>query len=63
MMNENTKLEIEVILDLLRGCLIKNGVSMAMDFENKELLFFDTDTYLNEKKFSGFSVKTDDLVN
>lgn len=62
-MNENTKLEIEVILDLLRGCLIKNGVSMAMDFENKELLFFDTDTYLNEKKFSGFSVKTDNLVN
>ena len=62
-MNEYTKLEIGVILDLLRGCLIKNGVSMAMDLENKELLFFDTDTYLNEKKFSGFSVKTDDLVN
>jgi hypothetical protein len=62
-MNENTKQEIMTILELLRCCLIKNGVSMGLEFSNKEILFFDTDTYLNEKKFDGFSVNTDGLVN
>lgn len=62
-MNENTKQEIMTILELLRGCLIKNGVSMGLEFHNKEILFFDTDTYLNEKKLDGFSVSTDKLVN
>ena len=62
-MNEKTKQEIMVILELLRSCLIKNGVSMGLEFSNKEILFFDTDTYLSEKKFSGFSVNTDYMVN
>lgn len=61
-MSEETKREIEAILGLLRGCLIRNGVSMGLEFQEKEILFFDTDTYLQEKKFSGIVVKTDNLV-
>lgn len=61
-MNEETKEEIQAILMLLKATLIKNGVSMGLEFQGKEILFFDTETYLNEKRFSGFSVKTDDLV-
>lgn len=61
-MNEETKQEILTILDLLRKSLIRNGVSMGLEFQQKEILFFDTDIYVKEKKLSGFSVKTDSLV-
>jgi len=61
-MDETAREEIETILALLRGCLIKNGVSMGVEFEKKEILFFDTATYLKEKRISGFSINTDDLV-
>ncbi len=61
-MSEDAKKEIEAVLMLLKSTLIKNGVSMGLEFQEKEILFFDTDTYLQEKKFSGFVVKVDDLV-
>lgn len=61
-MNEETKQEIQVVLELLKGCLIKNHVSMGLEFINKEIMFFDTNTYLETGKLSGFAVKTDDLV-
>lgn len=61
-MSEEAREEIETILGLLRGCLMKNGVSMGLEFQGKEIIFFDTDTYIKEKRFSGFSVKTDNLV-
>ena len=61
-MNEETKQEIQAVLLLLRDCLVRNGVSMGLEFREKEILFFDTETYLQEKKFSGFTVKTDQLV-
>ena len=48
-MNEETKGEITVILDLLKGVLMKNGVSMATDTKGN-IYFFDTDTYLLTKK-------------
>lgn len=61
-MNEKTIEEITVVLDLLKGCLMKNGVSMALEFHEKEIMFFDTSTYLNEGRFSGIKVNVDDLV-
>lgn len=61
-MNEETKKEIQVVLELLKGCLIKNHVSMGLGFREKEIVFFDTNTYLETGKLSGFTVKTDDLV-
>ena len=61
-MNEETKEEIKIALAHLRQILIKNGVSMAMEFKSKEIAFFDTKAYLDKKEFVGFSVKTDDLV-
>jgi len=60
-MNEETKSEISVILDLLKGSLIKNGVSMATDPKGN-IYFFDTDTYLRTKKMSGFQVNVKDMV-
>ena len=61
-MNEETKQEIQAILELLKKCLVKNHVSMGVEFRQKEIMFFDTDTYLDSGKCSGFTVKTDDLV-
>ena len=61
-MNDETKKEIQLALSLLRNTLIKNGVSMGLEFKNKEIMFFDTKTYLNARKLNGFSVNTDDLV-
>ena len=43
-MTDESKEEIQVILELLKGCLIKNGVSIALKDEN--ICFFDTDYYL-----------------
>ena len=61
-MDEQVKEEITTILGLLRGCLIKNGVSMGVEFKKKEIMFFNTETYLKERRFIGLTVNVDDLV-
>ena len=61
-MTDDTKQEISIVLDLLKGSLTRNGVSMGFDKKNHALVFFDTNTYLDSKKMDGFRVKLDDLV-
>ncbi len=61
-MTEETKEQIQVVLDLLRQACINNGVSMAFDPVNDEIMFFDTAIYVDLHKFSGFKVKMLDLV-
>lgn len=61
-MTDDTKQEIQIVLDLLKGSLTRNGVSMGFDKTSHSLLFFDTNTYLDSKKMDGFRVKLDDLV-
>ena len=60
-MNEESKNEITIILDLLKTTLMKNGVSMATDTKGN-IYFFDTDIYLKTKKMNGFSVNVKDMV-
>jgi hypothetical protein len=62
-MTDETKQEIEIVLDLLKGSLVRNGVSMATDREGN-LMFFDTATYNRSKgkEFDGFRVNINDLV-
>lgn len=59
-MNEDTKNEIKLVLTMLKKSLIDNGVSMGL--KGNKIMFFDTDTYIRDKKFSGFSVALEDLV-
>jgi hypothetical protein len=63
MMKDETKQEIQILLDLLKGSLTRNGVSMATDREGN-LMFFDTATYNRSKgkEFDGFRVNINDLV-
>lgn len=61
-MTDDTKQEIQIALDLLKGSITMNGVSMGFDKTSHSLLFFDTNTYLDSKKMDGFRVKLDDLV-
>lgn len=61
-MSEDTKEQIQAVLELLRNTCIKNGVSLAVHFENNELIFFNTARYLDNHTFSGFTVKMQDLV-
>lgn len=51
------------MLDLLKGSLTRNGVSMATDREGN-LMFFDTSAYVRSKgkEFDGFRVNINDLV-
>ena len=49
-MEQGTIKAIGVCLDLLRDCLVVNGVSLGYDKQNNELIFFDTAIYLEEKK-------------
>ena len=61
-MEQGTIEAIGVILDLLRDCLVGNGVSLGYNIEDDELIFFDTDIYLEEQRFSGFTVPIEELV-
>lgn len=55
--------EIKYILAQLRFCLTENNYGMAFDAKGKNLLFFDTDIYLDEHRYEGIGVKMDDLVS
>lgn len=59
-MSEDTKQQLQIVLDLLRKSLINNGVSMGLS--EKKIMFFDTEEYLSTGKFDGFSVDIDSLV-
>lgn len=61
-MEKGTIEAIGVVLDLLRDCLVGNGVSLGYDKQDNELIFFDTCIYLEEKRFSGFTVPIEKLV-
>lgn len=62
-MKDETKQEIQILLDLLKGSLTRNGVSMATD-NSGNLMFFDTTAYIKGKgkEFDGFRVNINDLV-
>lgn len=62
-MTDDTKQEIQIVLDLLKGSLTRNGVSMATDREGN-LMFFDTTAYIKSKgkEFNGFRININDLV-
>ena len=62
-MEDGTKQEIQILLDLLKGSLTRNGVSMATD-NSGNLMFFDTSAYVRSKgkKFDGFRVNINNLV-
>lgn len=59
-MSEDTKQQLQIVLDLLRKSLIDNGVSMGIS--RNKIMFFDTDKYVETRKFDGFSVNIDNLV-
>lgn len=62
-MKDETKQEIQILLDLLKGSLTRNGVSMATD-KSGNLMFFDTAAYIKSKgkEFDGFRININDLV-
>lgn len=62
-MTDDTKQEIQIVLDLLKGSLTRSGVSIATDREGN-LMFFDTAAYNRSKgkEFDGFRVNINDLV-
>lgn len=61
-MRDEAKGAIQLALEVLRKVNMEHGVSMAMDVEEKKLIFLDTNTYLEANKFSGFSISLEDLV-
>lgn len=61
-MNEETKQELQIVLELLKGCLTKNGLSMALCQRTREILFFDTETYMKTEKLNGIRISIDSLV-
>ena len=61
-MNDETKQQIGVTLELLRQILIDNGVSMGLDSDNKAILFFSTDVYCDTGEMKGIDVRIEDLV-
>lgn len=60
-MNDTAKEEIQAALMLLRNVLVKNRMSIGAT-KDKEIMFFDTEHYIETGNFDGFVVKMDDLV-
>lgn len=61
-MNEDTKSEINICLDMLKKTLIRNGVSAGFDKAKNSILFFDTNIYLDTGKIQGVTVSLESLV-
>ena len=60
-MKDETRQEIQILLDLLKGSLTRNGVSMATD-NSGNLMFFDTANFLKNREYSGLKVNIQELV-
>lgn len=62
-MKDETKQEIQILLDLLKGSLTRNGVSIATD-NSGNIMFFGASAYVRSKgkEFDGFRVNINDLV-
>jgi len=61
-MNEDTKQALQLALEILRKTCIEQGVSIAVNKENGDLNFFDTNTYLQTKEYKGIKVSIESLV-
>ncbi len=61
-MSEETKELVKISLEILRKTCIENGVSMAVVKETGEICFFDTKTYIEDNKMSGFKIPLESLV-
>jgi len=60
-MTDMTKEEIIAALTLLKHALVNNGTSIGVT-KDKEIMFFDTNHYIETGNFDGFVVKMDALV-
>lgn len=60
-MTDTAKEDIQAALMILRTALIKNGMSIGVT-KDKEIMFFDTNYYIETRNFDGFVVKMDYLV-
>lgn len=61
-MTEETKQALQLSLGILRQTCIDCGVSIVVDKQTGALNFFDTQKYLEEKKFDGIKVEIQNLV-
>ena len=60
-MIDTAKEDIQTALTLLKNALAKNGMSIGVT-KDKEIMFFDTNHYIENGNFDGFVVKMDSLV-
>lgn len=60
-MTDTEKEDIQAALMILRTALMKNGMSIGVT-KDKEIMFFDTNHYIETRNFDGFVVKMDSLV-
>ena len=60
-MTDTAKEDIQAALTILRTALMKNGMSIGVT-KDKEIMFFDTNYYIETRNFDGFVVKMDSLV-
>lgn len=61
-MTQDTKQALQLSLSILKTTCVECGVSIAVDKETGALNFFDTQKYLQERKFDGFKVEIQNLV-
>lgn len=60
-MTDTAKEDIQAALTILRTALMKNGMSIGVT-KDKEIMFFDTNYYIETRNFDGFVVKMESLV-
>lgn len=60
-MTDTAKEDIQAALTILRTALMKNGMSIGVT-NDKEIMFFDANHYIETRNFDGFVVKMESLV-
>lgn len=61
-MDEETKQELEIVLQLLKKTCNRNGVAVGFYTKTKELVFFDEEKFIEEGEISGIKITLGNLV-
>lgn len=61
-MDQDVKDQLCICLDLLKVCMHANGVAIAVNKENGDIMFFDEKIYKETGRMKGFSTPLSNLV-
>lgn len=62
-MDQDVKDQLCICLDLLKACMRTNGIAIAVNKENGDIIFFDEKIYRETGRMNGFATPLSNLVD